>query len=351
MDDNASGEDGKTQGMNEEKLRTRLAFQYSQMLERADEPNLAPERKLILSMELMAYGLVDKSRQLLQSIFSGAERDRRLDFLDRVEAGEKVLSKVIAAEAAETGTSPLIHPQIDPRGGRRLTGVLIAPQQQPVKQAVLIFGGNADRNFPISPPILEITNAHVIMIKDPSRCFGLCDIPRLGKDFEANIARMKRILKELGVEKLYSLGFSSGGFAAMKFALALEAEGVLCFSSPTSLDIEDEPGSSISKYPQLALLYRKARHLGTSMVREYNAKSPHPGVILVFGAEHARDKYFAEHMAPVAGVELEPLSGHQLHATFIEAVSRGMFASLFARMLAKKPVASNEKAPLFVAAE
>ncbi len=349
MDDNDLS--AEAAGGGEGKQKERLAFQYSQMLERAEEPNLAPQRKLILAMELMAYGLVDKSRELCNSLPMGFEheRNRRLEFLDRMEQGEKILAKVAAEQSARGGECANATVVADPRGGRRLTGVMIAPQARPVKKAVMVFGGNADRNFPISPPILDIADCHVIIMKDPSRCFGLCDIPRLGNNFEGSVARLKAILDELGVEQLYSLGFSSGGFASLKFALALQAEGVLCFSTPTSLDIEDEPGSTISKYPQLSALYRKARHLGTSMVREYTATEPHPAVILMFGAEHQRDRYFAEHMAHVSGVQLEPLPGHSLHATFVEAVSRGLFPSLFQRLLTLKPV--TNAAPIFAAAE
>ena len=329
----------------------RTAFNYAQLLERAEQSNLPGPRKLIVAMELLAYGLADKARELCATIPMGFEheRNRRIDFLDRVEEGEKLLAKIAGSEAPGGKDQPPVAVEPDPRGGRRLTGVLIAPQRRPVRKAVLVFGGNADRNFPISPPILDIAACHVIVLKDPSRCFGLCDIPRLGRDFDGSVARLRLILRELGAEQVYALGFSSGGFAAMKFALALGADGALCFSTPTTLDIEDEPGKTISDYPQLSALYRKARHLGTNMAREYGAASPHPGLILVHGEEHARDKRFAGYMSGVAGTSLVPLPGHAQHASFMEAVARGMFPTLLDRMLALKPVTGAT--PLFAAAD
>jgi len=93
--------------------------------------------------------------------------------------------------------------------------------------------------------------------------------------------------------------------------------------------------------PQLVPLHSKAPQLITSMKREYLAADPHPGVILVHGGGHARDRKFAEHMRGVPGVSLVPLAGHNQHASYAEAVSRGMFPELYHRLLGLRPVGSG----------
>ncbi len=324
-------------------LKGRLAAEYAEMLERAEAPGVPPPKRAALAMELLAYGLVDKARSVIAGLPPALEqrRVRALRFLERIEAGEVLLAKVAAeqAQAGETGAG--VAPARDPRAGRRLTGIVIVPQPHPTTRAVLVFGGNASRDLPISQPVADIADSHVVLIKDPSRCFGLADIPRLGDDFVQSLARLRRILAALGTRELYAIGFSAGGFAGMKFALALGGRGVLAFSSPTSLDLADEPGKTIEDYPQLIPLHGKAPHLVTSMRREYLAANPHPGVILVYGEGHPRDRKFAEHMRGVPGVALVPLAGHDQHASYAEAASRGLFPELYRRLLALTPVGTG----------
>lgn len=327
-------------------LKGRLAAEFAEVLQRADAPGVPPPKRAGLAMELLAYGLVDKARSLVEGLppTLGPRRARLLQLLDRIDAGERLLDGVAAAQRQGGRPGADVAAKDVPGVGRRLTGIVVAPQPHPATRAVLVFGGNASRDLPVSQPVAEIEDAHLILIKDPSRCFGLADIPRLGADFPQSVARLRRIQSALGATELYAIGFSAGGFAGMKFMLTLGGRGVLCFSSPSSLDLADEPGKTIQDYPQLLPLHNKAPHLITSMKREYLAAATHPSIIMVYGERHPRDRKFAEHMRDVPGVSLVPLSGHDQHASYAEAVQRGMVAELYQRLLGLAPVGTGAAA-------
>lgn len=301
---------------------------------RAARTNPLDRERLSLAFDALRSGLVDKAREVFGSVQPCAARASGLAFLDRVEAGEALLT-----EATRPAGDLVVSPE--PPGARRLTGVLIAPlTATKTARALVVFGGNADRAFPIPRPLLK-SHFHLVVIRDPSRCFGMCQIPRLGLDYDTNLALVQRILQQMGASEIYCIGFSSGGFPALRFGLDLQAQGVLAFSSPTSLDIADDPGSDLSKYPQLALLYRKARHRATSMAVAYTRSPRRPRVLLVYGKEHTRDAFCAGLMAHVPGVRLRPLPGFSGHTSFSESLSRGAFSGFLRDLFDMAPMSAK----------
>ncbi len=285
--------------------------------------------KLNLGFDAIKWGLVDKARAIFESMKPSAARANGLNFLDRLDIGEALLARV-----TERNADTAIHEEAS--GERRLRGILVAPWAEGSSRALIVFGGNADKIFPIAKPLFK-DPSHLFVIRDPSRCFGMCELPRLGPDYDTNLALLRRMLQELGAHEVYCIGFSSGGFPALKYGLDLQGSGVLAFSCPTSLDIADDPGSDLSKYPQLALLYRKARHRATSMAVEYTASLRRPRVLLVFGKDHPRDTFCANLMAGVPGIRLKALGGFQGHGSFAESVSRGAFTGFLDQLFELKP--------------
>jgi hypothetical protein len=302
-------------------------------LKLANEPNTAWSRKLGFAHLLLTSGLID---QLPGYVAELPEKYRSYykTLLDRLEAGEALLEQVTGRAAAN----------VEPGLGRIAHGIMIAPAVKPARRALIFFGGMGDGDMVLPRQATDLEDCHLLTIKDQANCFALCDIPRLGATYEDNLALIKAILAKLGADAVFCFGSSAGGFPALKFGLDLGARGVLAFSTPTSLDLDDEPGSDFKTYPLLVRLYRRARRLGRSMATAYQARVVHPRVLLVYGEGHERDAYFANHMAGVPGVELLPLAGFKEHTTYLEVTKRGMLPEMLGELLAMEAYRGDAEA-------
>ena len=300
------------------------------VLAAAKRADLPPEKRLDTALELTKLGFFDEANTLIATAPQSEDMHMLTALLDRIAVGEEILARLQASGEVEAEKL-----MVD--GHHRRSGMLIAPWPG-AQRAILIFAGNGDSRFPISKNLAEIRDCHLIILRDPSRCFGLCEVPRLGKTYEANLQRLRHILRDMGTKQIFCMGLSSGGFAALKFGLDLGANGVLSFSSPTSLDINDDPNADLSKYPQLALLYRKARHLGVDLAAVYRNAVPRPEVIAVYGGAHVRDRMFAKRMEGIPGITMRPVKDYDGHTTYGESIQRGFFGSLLRRLFTLKPM-------------
>ncbi len=289
--------------------------------------------RLTAARDLLKLGFLSDARKMLSSIdAAGAESVRRLSrFLDRLDAGERVLAETRTGDEPEAeGSSPA-------DGQIRAGGILLAPAPG-ARRTILFFVGNGDNRFPFSQHLMQIATCHLIVVRDPARCFALCGIPRLGTGLDANIRRLRRIIAMMGSDRLACLGISAGGYAAMRYGIELGASAALTFSAPTTLDLKSEPGADLEKYPQLANLYAKAPERAIDLLPLYRETLPRPRVIAIYGEAHARDRAFAEHLAGVPGISLRPIAGFDGHTAFAEAGRLGMLDSVFAEMLALRPL-------------
>ena len=231
------------------------------------------------------------------------------DLPRRLLAGEELLHSLglTASRRAQTGE--------DVRNGILL---LKAPK---ASRLILVFNGNTI-NFSLPKPLLRLADTQVMLIRDPGRCFGFAGVPDLGSDYPSCLANLRRVIEALDVQEVYAMGMSAGGSTALRFGVDLGVRGILGFSVPTTLDLNDDPGAELKHYPQLTALYRQARHHGIDLAKYYDRQQVRPGLILVYSDGHMRDQWLAERMANVFGtrlVKMEPFVGHKtfrwLHET------------------------------------
>ena len=245
------------------------------------------------------------------------------------------------AERANAGEALLQHLGLmpaEPSGqGLMQRQGLILLRSGAARRVVLVFNGVAGR-FSLSRLLIMEMATHVILIRDPERCFGLLGIPELGADYGACVHNLRRILTSLDVDEVYCIGISAGGAPAIKFGVELAVRGILGFSIPTTLDLRNDASADMSRYPQLVRLYRRARHLGTDLAVEYAARVPRPSMILVHSGRHARDAWLAARMCRQAGVKLLDTKGYDGHDTHHWCVRTGLGRSLIDRLFALQPL-------------
>jgi hypothetical protein len=140
-------------------------------------------------------------------------------------------------------------------------------------------------------------------IKDIRNVGGGCGYPTLGPDRASAVAAFRRIADEIGAERIYTLGVSLGGYAAMYYGLELRAEAALNIAGPVDLtpDFVESLGPIEPHYVDLLKL---APDYAIDL-RDRYASVPHkPRVLIAYNAANPRDRRKAERMAGMPNVEL-----------------------------------------------
>lgn len=195
----------------------------------------------------------------------------------------------------------------------------------------IVFNGNQPQ-LALPHDLVTGHDTHLILLRDPSRCFGLAGIPGLGENYEVCLANLRRIIAELNSDKIYCVGISAGGSSALRFGTDLPAQGMLCFSTPTTLNINDDPGAELRHYPQLTILYKRDRSMGIDLGAYYRDHLPRPSVVMIYGANHPRDSWLAERMSGLEGVELMETPGFTGHKTYVWANNEQKIAGLLEKL-------------------
>jgi pimeloyl-ACP methyl ester carboxylesterase len=212
--------------------------------------------------------------------------------------------------------------------------LLVAPYPG-ARTLVISFGGNT--NFLMLPQsIVTLPDAHLIAIRDPSRCFSICGLAGLGADYAACIASLRRLIDALGATRIYCTGVSAGGYPALRFGLDLGVCGVLAFSPPTTLELADDGDAPLSRYPQLTALYKQRAALGfdLDLARAYTDSEDRPGVLLLYSPSHDRDAWLANRMRGIDGVEVSAVSPEAGHRVYLWLNAQNRIPYYIERMLA-----------------
>jgi len=224
----------------------------------------------------------------------------------RVLQGRRHLERLLPAMAERAKM-----PTEDGNDGR--AAILVAPCDG-ARSVLITFGGNA--GYLVLPAaVQQLPKTHIIAIRDPKRCFSLRGVAGLGATYQACCDNLRLLLASLGGTDVHCLGVSAGGYAALRFGLDLGAHGVLGMSAPTTLDLADEPGATLKRYPYLTALYRALPDMKLDMAQVYAATSPRPRVLLLYAPSHERDAWLANRMDGIPGVELEEINekaGHRV---------------------------------------
>jgi hypothetical protein len=300
-------------------------------LERSFDESLPDDQKRIIVRDLGSYGQIDQAKKVLAQIADSPATKVLAGVINRIEAGETVLKMSL----------PHTVTRVDPVMGRQLEGIMILPTAKPNADALLVFCGNAERDFILPTAMLALRDHHVIFLRDTTRCFSLCELPRVGPDFHTNIARIKHILITLKAKNVFCAGESAGGFAALKFALELEANGVLGCGVPITINME-ELNATFEMFPMLEPLYNKDPSMATNMAQEYAARKKYPRMLLVYGEKHRRDASFAQMAALLPGVKLMPIPDVVAHTAFQSAALTPLLPTLLQQLFALEPYVAED---------
>ena len=191
---------------------------------------------------------------------------------------------------------------------------------------LMVFTG-AEKNFWISLDLLHRIIRNIVgqaaYLRDFANVFFLAGIDPY-RDYPSTVDGLKTVITRCRAEKLYVMGISAGGFAALKYGLDLEADAVLAFGPPTEIS------RYLTNIRQMAKRFRDYQ-IGDEMIDVvpfYERAARRPDVTIVFGGANKRDQAQGQRLAHLPGVRLVPIPGLAMHGSVAHLLGTGRFEGL-----------------------
>jgi acyl carrier protein len=197
---------------------------------------------------------------------------------------------------------------------------------------LLVVFNSLHGDFWVSGPVLHCllrdSGVNILYLKDPGWQFYMVGLPTFGRGFDALVAGIEGICRDVGARDVRTMGFSSGGYAALLAAAKLRARGFLGFSISTdfSRDAALPPDSlaaaraSVPDGPFLDL-------------KPLLASSRAPGLgVLYYGEDSVGDADHARRLADLPNFVAKEVRGAR-HNTVMALLAEGKFQRIVRRFL------------------
>jgi pimeloyl-ACP methyl ester carboxylesterase len=282
--------------------------------------NPSPDQRAAIALDLLALGARGPARDALGSA-TGEPIARMAAFLADLDAGDTVLREVTRTEAPDPR---------QPVRAARATGTMLALRAGATRLRIVFTG--TTRGFAIPTPAIADRRFHLLLVRDPTRCFALCGLDRLGGTYAECLASIHALATRLGTRPPDCVGTSAGGYAALRYGVDLGSAAVLAFSAPTTLDLRSDPHATLDRYPQLVPLYERDRAMGIDLLPLYRDAPRRPHATLVYCPSHGRDAPMAERMRGLPNVELIAVPPDVGHRVFAWANDTGRMAEFLSHL-------------------
>jgi len=204
--------------------------------------------------------------------------------------------------------------------------------ERAAKDLLLIFTGQ-EKNFWISLDLLHriIRNlaGQAVYLRDFADVFFLAGIDPY-RSYQATLKSLERIVKQSAARKLYTLGISAGGFAALKYGLDLSADGVLAFSPPTDVHSWLKDAETAARFKEFSIADE-----ALDLVPFYDQAKRRPDVTIVYGGANEFDERQASRLAHLPGVRLQPIPNLAMHGSVAHLLATGRFEGLVRELLTR----------------
>jgi pimeloyl-ACP methyl ester carboxylesterase len=170
-------------------------------------------------------------------------------------------------------------------------------------------------NIPIAmfDRYLAALGVNAIYLKDFNRLFHLQGVVSLGDSFESTISGLRSLLMDMGTRRVYCIGASAGGFAAIRYGAELGVERVVTFAGQTY-----DPRLEFSR-PELglALIVSRLRDRfsseATDLAPLLRSRRLTTRFELFYPENAPRDVDQAKHLEGIESVTLHPVAGCDDH--------------------------------------
>jgi hypothetical protein len=176
--------------------------------------------------------------------------------------------------------------------------------------------------------LLKGLPVHWVLLRDPLMLMYLKGIPELGPDLPATAQALRRLADDLGASRRLCFGNSAGGYAAMRYGHAMDADGVLGLVAPTH-GTEESMQKDGRAAAVVERLLGEVRHEVLDMRELLLARKTPLPTHLYFGNGMPKDAGFARHLDGVPGVTLHPVDFDQ-HGLMKHLVANGAARTMLA---------------------
>jgi pimeloyl-ACP methyl ester carboxylesterase len=160
---------------------------------------------------------------------------------------------------------------------------------------------------------------HVIYLRDYQGKNYDNGIRSLAPDLGGTLRALRETIAGLGVQRVVCYGNSLGGYGALRYALELQSEAVLCFGAPTNL---------VPDFGNIRLREKRGVAPGLDLRPLYQRASRAPRTHLVYAEHHASDRTQASNFAGLPTVSLEGVHGASGHDVFLRVLLDGRYERL-----------------------
>lgn len=294
-------------------------FSDAYFLSLACDPDRPARKRLAACDRLVRAGRFEKLEAVLADLASdgevGPDAARLIKVVERVSG----LMRVTNAGNDDTGRGPGVN-ALDTGPG---SGCALIRRHKAATSTVLIFTGWARQvwvSISLFDRFMKRFPANAVYLTEDAGLGYLDGIEGLGDNYADTVAGLRTLVDDLGAQKLHCMGTSSGGDAAMRYGLDLDASQVLAFSpyiglTRTNLINEMLPEMAVG----IAEVYRRAEST--------------PDVTVVFGADSEPDRLATNDFAGLPGIRLRPVAGYGRHDVIPELIATGQLEPLLADVL------------------
>jgi tetratricopeptide (TPR) repeat protein len=197
-----------------------------------------------------------------------------------------------------------------PMSDEKIRDVIVAPPSSGSALVVIFTATNDTLGMPL--PIFDRYLASLgfgaVYLKDFERLLYLRGVRSLG-DETATLEAIRQLKRQLGAARLCTIGASDGGFAAIRYGVALDADRIMSFGGPTHW------APDLDEYA--VMRQRHATYLSEQAIdlRAFLGARPYASRICLFYGEDApRDRAHARYLDGLPGVLQHPvpeLGDHQ----------------------------------------
>ena len=199
---------------------------------------------------------------------------------------------------------------------------------------IFVFTGLAQATaIPIT--LLDVAfaklNLTTVYLRDVNRLFFNQGIQSVATDFDETVLYLKKLYKQLNGKKLIVIGTSAGGYAAVRYGYALEADKICTFGAPFNITAE------FMKHDLRAKIAIKRQQIYHESILDLAnvIKKGHYAIPIeaYYGEEHPLDKRSAEHVIGFPCVIDKKLPGVSEHDIFQVFHNNGQLDTLIQECL------------------
>jgi hypothetical protein len=191
-----------------------------------------------------------------------------------------------------------------------------------------MFGGTAeDMGF-----LVRNARVNSMFVSDPQRLAMLGGFASVG-EYWTTVGWLKDLKRTWGIEHIYCLGLSGGGYPAIRYGLDVGATRILTFAAPTDVTAtitqRDKRATAI-----VNRVLQRRPHMCINMRDEIAKHGPSaPEIINYFGSDMPEDAYHARNIEGLPTVSSRGVPGLASHGVIAWLKETGVFRDILKEFL------------------